>query len=115
MAIRKKPSTDLASTFRSAIERAGLTLTIDAFHLPEPAYVDRDMWEKIVLNLISSAFKFTLTGGIRVRVEMAAALARSEERLALSVEAADLGIFCFPMPLESCQCSLTSRDANYHR
>ncbi|MBV8223592.1 MAG: PAS domain S-box protein, partial [Verrucomicrobia bacterium] len=33
------------------------------------------------------------------RKEAEAALARSEERLALSVEAADLGTFCCPMPL----------------
>ena len=57
---------DLASTFRSAIERAGLTLTVDCPPLPEPVYVDREMWEKIVLNLLSNAFKFTFDGGIQV-------------------------------------------------
>lgn len=51
---------DLASTFRSAIERAGLRLVIDTPPLPAPVFVDRDMWEKIVLNLLSNAFKFTL-------------------------------------------------------
>jgi PAS domain S-box-containing protein len=61
-------TTDLASTFRSAIEKAGLTLAIDAPPLAEAAYVDRDMWEKIVLNLISNAFKFTLEGGMTVRL-----------------------------------------------
>ncbi|HEX6900632.1 MAG TPA: ATP-binding protein [Thermoanaerobaculia bacterium] len=59
---------DLASTFRSACERAGLALNVHGSPLPEPVYVDRDMWEKIVLNLVSNAFKFTLEGGIEVGV-----------------------------------------------
>ena len=57
---------DLASNFRSAIERAGLALVVDCPPLPEPVYVDRDMWEKIVLNLLSNAFKFTFEGEIEV-------------------------------------------------
>ncbi len=57
---------DLASVFRSAVERAGLELVVDCPPLPEPAYVDRDMWEKIVLNLVSNAFKFTMEGRIAV-------------------------------------------------
>ena len=57
---------DLASTFRSAVERAGLTLVVDCPPLPEPIHVDRDMWEKVVLNLLSNAFKFTFTGTITV-------------------------------------------------
>jgi signal transduction histidine kinase len=65
---------DLASAFRSATEKAGLTLTIDTPALDELAYVDRDMWEKIVLNLISNAFKFTLSGGIRLDRESKSAL-----------------------------------------
>jgi signal transduction histidine kinase/DNA-binding response OmpR family regulator len=60
---------ELASQFRSAAERAGLTLTIDCRQLPEPIYVDRDMWEKIVLNLLSNALKHTFRGGIAARVE----------------------------------------------
>ncbi|MHB8811900.1 MAG: ATP-binding protein [Steroidobacteraceae bacterium] len=60
---------DLASQFRSAAERAGLALTIDCRSLPEPMYVDRGMWEKIVLNLLSNAFKHTFEGGIEVRLE----------------------------------------------
>jgi PAS domain S-box-containing protein len=59
-------TTDLASNFRSACERAGLTLVVDCSPLSRPVHVDRDMWEKIVLNLMSNAFKFTLSGGIDV-------------------------------------------------
>ncbi|KYF71704.1 ATP-binding protein [Sorangium cellulosum] len=60
---------DLASSFRSLLERAGLSLSVDCPPLPEPAYVDRELWEKIVLNLVSNAFKFTFAGGVRVCVE----------------------------------------------
>jgi signal transduction histidine kinase len=54
----------LASVFRSAMEKAGLRLVVDCPPLPDPVYVDRDMWEKIVLNLLSNAFKFTFGTGI---------------------------------------------------
>ncbi len=58
----------LASTFRSATDRAGLRLTVDAPPLSAPVHVDREMWEKVVLNLLSNAVKFTREGGITVRV-----------------------------------------------
>ncbi len=59
---------ELASVFRSATERAGLALEIDAPRLAAPVYVDREMWEKIILNLLSNAFKHTFEGAITVRV-----------------------------------------------
>ena len=59
-------TTELASIFRSAIERAAMRLVINCPPLPEPVYIDRDMWEKIVLNLLSNAFKFTFQGQITV-------------------------------------------------
>ncbi len=59
---------ELASTFRSAIERAGLRLRVDCQPLPATAHVDRDMWEKIVFNLLSNALKFTFEGEIAVEV-----------------------------------------------
>jgi signal transduction histidine kinase len=62
---------ELASTFRSAIDQAGLHLEIACDPLPEPVYVDRDMWEKIVLNLLSNAFKFTFAGAIEVSIRPA--------------------------------------------
>ncbi len=58
----------LASAFRSASERAGLRLEVDCPPLPEPVYVDRELWENIVLNLLSNALKFTLQGEIAVRL-----------------------------------------------
>jgi signal transduction histidine kinase/DNA-binding response OmpR family regulator len=65
----------LASTFRSAVERAGLELVVDAPPLPDPVQVDREMWEKIVLNLLSNAVKFTPGGQIEVRVFAEAGMA----------------------------------------
>jgi PAS domain S-box-containing protein len=62
---------ELASNFRSAIDKAGLRLVIDVRRLPQPVWVDRDMWEKIVLNLLSNAFKFTFDGEIGVAVKVA--------------------------------------------
>jgi PAS domain S-box-containing protein len=56
----------IASTFESAIDRAGLKYSVDCDSGPL-VYVDDDMWEKIVLNLLSNAFKFTLAGEIAVR------------------------------------------------
>ncbi len=57
---------DLASNFRAAMEKAGLQLVVDCPPLSQPVYVDREMWAKVVLNILSNAFKFTLKGQIRV-------------------------------------------------
>jgi len=77
---------DIASAFRSTMESAGLEFTIDCAPVAEPVFVDRDMWEKIVLNLISNAFKFTLAGGVAVRVREAG------DRIEFSVEDTGTGI-----------------------
>ena len=59
---------DLAGSFRAAMEKAGLRFVVDCPPLSEPVYVDRDMWEKMVLNLLSNAFKFTLEGEVEVKL-----------------------------------------------
>ena len=61
-------SHELASAFRSTIERAGVRLDVRTPALREPVYLDRDLWEKVVLNLVSNAFKHTFTGSITVEV-----------------------------------------------
>ncbi|WP_419539642.1 ATP-binding protein [Methylobacterium oryzae] len=83
---------DLASTFRSAIERGGLNLQVACCSLPEPVFVDRDMWEKIVLNLLSNAFKFTFRGGIAVRLEPVSGAVR------LTVDDTGVGISAETLP-----------------
>jgi signal transduction histidine kinase len=67
---------ELASVFRSAIEHAGLALLVRCDPLPEPVYVDRDAWEKIVLNLLSNALKFTFEGEIEVTLQASAGQSR---------------------------------------
>jgi signal transduction histidine kinase len=77
---------ELASVFRSAVEKGGLALTVECPPLAQPIYVDRDMWEKIVLNLLSNAFKHTFEGGICVR------LRGDAEQVELSVQDSGVGI-----------------------
>ncbi|WP_433538557.1 ATP-binding protein [Micromonospora sp. CA-249363] len=60
---------ELASVFRAAVERAGLTLEVDCPPLPHPVAVDPVNWERIVTNLLSNALKYTFIGGIRVAVD----------------------------------------------
>jgi signal transduction histidine kinase len=60
---------ELASSFRSIMEKAGLRFRVEVQTLPEPVYVDSEMWEKVVLNLLSNAFKFTFQGEVSVTLK----------------------------------------------
>jgi PAS domain S-box-containing protein len=83
----------LASNFQSACEKAGLRLNIETPTLPKPVFVDQEMWEKIVLNLLSNAFKFTLEGEITV------ALFEENGYAVLQVRDTGIGIPASEVPL----------------
>lgn len=59
---------ELASSFGSAVDNANLELKIECEPLPERVFVDRDLWEKVVFNLLSNAFKHTFEGSLKVGV-----------------------------------------------
>lgn len=59
---------DLASMFRSAFEKAKLNLILDLPTLAAAVYVDKEMWEKIIFNLLSNALKYTLQGEVKVKL-----------------------------------------------
>ncbi|MBW4934958.1 EAL domain-containing protein [Marinobacter sp. F4206] len=81
-----KATREVASMFESAFQMAGVELEIDCPDAPEPAYVDIGMWEKIVLNLLSNAFKFTLRGRVTLRLTWQA------DQIELIVEDTGIGI-----------------------
>jgi len=62
-------TSEIASAFDSAMKNAGLRFSVECLPIADPVYVDRDMWEKIVLNLLSNAYKFTFEGEVAVRLK----------------------------------------------
>jgi PAS domain S-box-containing protein len=60
---------DLASVFRAAMEAAELKYEVHCTAPAQPVYIDVGMWEKIVLNLLSNALKFTLSGTVEVKLQ----------------------------------------------
>lgn len=83
---------DIASSFRSAMDKAGLRYEVSCAPSQRTVLVDRDMWEKVVLNLISNAFKYTHQGCVSVTVEEQA------ESLVLRVSDTGIGIDAANIP-----------------
>ena len=80
-------TTDCVSMFRSAAQGAGVALTVEiADQVDRRLVLDREMWAKIVLNLVSNAVKFTPAGSITVT------LAVDTGRLVLTVADTGAGI-----------------------
>ncbi|MEP7193793.1 MAG: ATP-binding protein [Actinomycetota bacterium] len=77
---------DCASMFRSAVEQAGLTLTVDVPPTATVVDMDPEMWSRVVLNLMSNAYKFTPEGGIQVRLRV------SGDQAVLEVRDSGIGI-----------------------
>lgn len=61
-----KLTAELASHFDSAVEKSGIKFIINCPAPLSPIYIDKNLFEKIVFNLISNAFKNTFEGEIEV-------------------------------------------------
>jgi signal transduction histidine kinase/ActR/RegA family two-component response regulator len=83
---------ELAGIFRAATERAGLRLTVDCPPLGRPAFVDPRMWEKVVVNLLANAVKYTFVGGIDVGLRAEA------DQFVLTVSDTGVGIVAEELP-----------------
>ncbi len=79
---------ELASLFRSAIEKGGLIFNVNCSRFSSEVFVDREMWEKIVLNLLSNAFKFTLSGTVTLDLYQSA----EDDSICLKVSDTGIGI-----------------------
>ncbi|SHL21284.1 His Kinase A (phospho-acceptor) domain-containing protein [Chitinophaga jiangningensis] len=76
----------LASNFNTLMDRAGLAYNIHIEAISQPVYVDIQMWEKILFNLLSNAFKYTWKGSVTVK------LFTTNEQLVLEVSDTGIGI-----------------------
>ncbi|MCI4065746.1 SpoIIE family protein phosphatase [Micromonospora sp. R77] len=83
----------IAESFGYAMQQGGLAFDVDTRPLPRTAYVDRDMWEKVVVNLLSNALKYTLTGTVRLT------LRGDDEHVTLAVTDTGVGVPADQLPL----------------
>lgn len=86
----------ISSMFASAMESAALRFTVDCPALLHAVYVDAELWEKIVINLISNAFKFTFEGGVTVRLRWHGS--EADGRAVLSVTDTGIGVAAEHLP-----------------
>ncbi len=82
----------IADAFSIAMQRAGLDFEVRCEPLGTAVYVDPVLWEQIVLNLLSNAFKYTLHGKVSLL------LRRVAERAVLEVRDTGVGIPAKELP-----------------
>ncbi len=82
----KEFTSGLASQFRHVMEKGNLHYEVELDEISEPIFVDCEMWEKIVLNLLSNAFKFTLNGSVKVFLK------EFSDRVELTIQDTGIGI-----------------------
>lgn len=105
--------TDLAAFTRALLEQldpvireSGLTLVINLDTLPEDVYIDRDLWEQIVLSLLTNALSYTLQGGVAVRL--------AQEGNCVMLSMTDTGIGITPVLLSEIRAALRKPPRNRH-
>ncbi|GLZ53897.1 SpoIIE family protein phosphatase [Actinomycetospora sp. NBRC 106378] len=83
---------DVAGMVASAMERGGLDYVVDAPAWGTSVSLSRVGWERIVLNLVANALKYTQTGTVTVR------LRREGGRAVLTVADTGIGIAADELP-----------------
>ena len=84
-------TSELANVFRPAIEQSGLAFKV-AIEPVGNVEIDRNMWERIVFNLLSNALKYTISGSIAI------ALVNDGSDVRLSVRDTGSGIAASDLP-----------------
>ncbi|MCD2195511.1 SpoIIE family protein phosphatase [Actinomycetospora endophytica] len=85
-------TSEVAGMVASAIERAGLEYVVRAPSEPLPVAIGRDGWERIVLNLVVNALKYTREGRVEVLLH------RDGDRAVLTVSDTGIGIAAQELP-----------------
>lgn len=66
--------------------KTGLTLVVNFETITEDVYIDRDKWATIVFTLLSNALRYTIRGGVAVR------LSQQEQAIKLSITDTGIGM-----------------------